>query len=78
MSRVRVLQGANYKKEEMDKFKEYFKGIKSEWGKITWPERRQVIGQTIIVIVIVTLFTTYTYGLDIIFKGVLKTLGLID
>ncbi|MBQ9246254.1 preprotein translocase subunit SecE [bacterium] len=62
----------------MDKFKEYFKGIKSEWGKITWPERRQVIGQTIIVIVIVTLFTTYTYGLDIIFKGVLKTLGLID
>ncbi len=52
----------------MDKFAEYFKGIKAEWGKITWPERKQVIVQTIIVLCIVILFTMYTYVLDIIFQ----------
>ena len=62
----------------MEKIKTYFKGVKSEWGKITWPEKKQVIAQTIIVIIIVTIFTCYTYSLDIIFKAALKGLGLTD
>ncbi len=55
----------------------YFKGVKSEWGKITWPERRQVIVQTIIVLVIVIIFSTYVFVLDISFKGILSALGLL-
>ena len=62
----------------MDKFVTYFKGVKAEWGKITWPERKQVIAQTTIVLVIVIFFTIYTYGLDIIFRGILKCLKLVD
>ena len=62
----------------MDKFVTYFKGVKAEWGKITWPERKQVIAQTIIVLVIVIAFTIYTYGLDILFKGIFKALKLVD
>ena len=54
----------------------YFKGVKTEWGKITWPERKQVIAQTVIVIVIVIAFTLYTYGADIIFRGILNALNL--
>ena len=62
----------------MDKFVTYFKGVKAEWGKITWPERKQVIAQTVIVLVIVIAFTIYTYGLDILFKEILKALKLVD
>ncbi len=62
----------------MDKFVTYFKGVKSEWGKITWPERKQVVAQTIIVLLIVIAFTIYTYGLDILFKGILKGFKLVD
>ena len=62
----------------MDKFVTYFKGVKAEWGKITWPERKQVIAQTIVVLVIVVFFTIYTYGLDILFKEILKALKLVD
>lgn len=54
----------------------YFKGVKSEWGKVTWPDRKQVIAQTIAVLVIVTAFTIYVYGLDLLFQGILKTLKL--
>ncbi len=61
----------------MEKIITYFKGIKTEWGKITWPERKQVIAQTITVLVIVIAFTIYTYGLDILFKGLLRVAGLI-
>ena len=60
----------------MYKFVTYFKGVKAEWGKITWPERKQVIAQTIIVLVIVIAFTIYTYGLDLLFQGILAKLGL--
>lgn len=54
----------------------YFKGVKSEWGKVTWPDRKQVIAQTIAVLVIVTAFTIYVYGLDLLFQGILKALKL--
>jgi preprotein translocase SecE subunit len=46
----------------------YFKGVKSEWWKITWPERRQVIYETFIVLGVCFFFTVFVYILDIIFK----------
>ena len=53
----------------------YFKGVRAEWGKISWPERRQVVAETMFVIVIVFVFTDSVYLMDIIFKGLL---GLIN
>ena len=61
---------------DTEKIVEYFKGIKSEWGKITWPDRKQVVAQTIIVLVIVILFTIYIYGLDLLLQGIIKVLKL--
>jgi len=49
----------------------YFKGVRAEWGKISWPEKRQVIAETMFVIVIVFVFTVSVYLMDIIFKGLL-------
>ncbi|MFH0702087.1 MAG: preprotein translocase subunit SecE [bacterium] len=45
----------------------YFKGVKSEWGKITWPERKQVFVETLIVLAVVFFFTVLIYTLDIVF-----------
>ena len=50
----------------------YFRGVRTEWGKISWPEKRQVVAETLFVIVFV--FTLAIYLMDIIFKGLL---GLI-
>lgn len=58
----------------MDKFinsvQTYFRGVKTEWGKVSWPERKQVITETIFVIGIVFVFTVAIYLMDIIFKGI--------
>ena len=47
----------------------YFKGVRSEWGKISWPPKAQVIAETIYVVVIVFVFTMFVLILDLIFKG---------
>ncbi len=57
--------------------KTYFKGIKSEWGKITWPIRQQVVAETIVVLVVVAFITSVVYLIDIGFKGLFKLLHLI-
>lgn len=55
--------------ETVNAIQTYFKGVRSEWGKIIWPERRQVIVETVFVIAIVTVFTVAVYLMDLIFKG---------
>ena len=56
----------------VDAIKTYFKGVKTEWGKVSWPERRQVIFETCSVIVIVFVFTVAIYLIDLLFKGLLS------
>jgi len=46
----------------------YFKGVKAEWGKITWPEKNQVVVETVFVLAIVIAFTIFVYVVDLIFK----------
>lgn len=72
------MANAKTKNQEKTSFKDglitYFKGVKSEWGKVTWPEKNQIIFETGIVIFVVVVFTVVVYLMDIIFKGLL---GLI-
>ena len=60
--------------EMVEAIKAYCKGVKTEWGKISWPEKNQVIIETLSVIVIVVVFTVAIYLMDLLFKG---SLGLI-
>ena len=46
----------------------YFKGVRTEWGKITWPERHQVVVETFFVVAIVFVFTIFIYLADKVFE----------
>ncbi len=54
----------------IESVKRYFRGVRAEWGKITWPEKQQVVMETIFVIVIVFSFTVAVYLMDIIYKAI--------
>ena len=54
----------------------FFKGVKSEWGKITWPDRKQVVTQTVVVLAVVIFFSLYIYVVDILLQGGISILGL--
>lgn len=56
----------------VESIKTYFKGVKTEWSKVTWPEKRQVFVETLSVIAIVSVFTVAIYLMDLIFKGLLS------
>ena len=62
------------KKDTKQEVITYLKGVKTEWGKVSWPTRKQVLVETVIVLIVVTFFTVVVYLMDIIFKGLL---GLI-
>ena len=58
----------------LDGIKTYFKGVKVEWGKITWPQRRQVVVETLYVVFICFVFTIAILLMDLIFKGLFSVL----
>ena len=49
----------------------YLRGVRTEWGKITWPEKNQVVVETCFVVAIVFIFTVFIYATDMIFDAVL-------
>lgn len=57
--------------EALNSIKTYLKGVRAEWGKITWPEKSQIFGETLFVVVIVFVFTVSVYFMDVIFKWAL-------
>lgn len=54
----------------MEGIKSYLKGVRSEWGKITWPERNQIFYETLVVLGVVVIFTVIVLVLDLVFKNV--------
>ena len=52
----------------------YFRGVRTEWGKITWPEKQQVVVETFFVVAIVFIFTLFIFLVDKGFETVFKVL----
>ncbi len=48
----------------MEQLTNYFKGVRSEWTKISWPTTQQIIGQTIVVLLVVSFMTLFLFVLD--------------
>ena len=53
----------------------YFKGVRVEWDKITWPQRKQVGVEVVIVITVVLFFTLMIYIFDSLFGFLFGFLG---
>ena len=70
-----MMNGENNKMNEtMESIKTYFKGVKAEWGRISWPQKNQIVAETFSVIVIVFVFTVAIYFIDLVFKFLLSLL----
>lgn len=54
----------------------YLQEVKSEMSRVTWPNRKQVLDLTVLVIAISIIVGVYVGGLDFVFTNVLnKVLG---
>jgi preprotein translocase subunit SecE len=68
------------KKKKKDKVQEptakeqlvtYFKGVKSEWHKVTWPDRQQVLRETLVVIAVTIFVTALIFVIDVVLRFLL-------
>jgi preprotein translocase subunit SecE len=47
--------------------REGWKDVVSEMRKVTWPNRNEVVGTTVVVLVATVVFAVYLWGCDVIF-----------
>ena len=48
----------------MNKFIQYLKDVRSEMAKVSWPQRNEVAGATILVVVFSILFSIFVFACD--------------
>lgn len=54
--------------EMLDEIRIYLRGVKQEWGKITWPELPVIFSETFFVFIIIASFTVAILVIDLIYK----------
>ena len=56
--------------------RQFLREVRLELKKVDWPSRAELISYTIVVLVTITVLTTYVFGLDFFFtKTIVKLLG---
>jgi len=52
----------------------YFRGVKAEVAKVSWPTRNEIISLTMLILLLVVIVTLYIWGVDGILGTLLKIL----
>ena len=58
----------------MTRMRTYMAGVRSEWGKISWPTWPQIWAQTLVVLVLVSIMTVALWGIDSLLRFVVDLL----
>ena len=56
----------------IEKLRRFYADIKSEFKKIVWPKRDELVKQTFVVIIICAIIGAVIFGMDSVFSAVLK------
>lgn len=58
----------------MESISTYLKGVRAEWFKISWPSTGQIWGQTIVVLVVVSIMTLILFIMDYSFHFIISSI----
>jgi len=62
------------KKKTGNRFAKWFRELRSELKKVTWPSRSQVINNTWVAMVVITVCAVVIWGFDYIAQLIVRTL----
>jgi len=54
--------------------RDFFRETNAEMKKVTWPNRNEVVGTTVVVIVATVVFAVYLWGCDVVFYEAINLL----
>ena len=63
-----AVKAANAKKPKKSPIK-YFKEVRSEFKKVSWPSRKQVFNNTVVVLVVIIISAVGVWALDFLFSA---------
>lgn len=70
-------QSLEQKKKERVGFRRFLREVRQELKKVNWPDRRQMLTYTMVVLVTVVVLTSFVFGLDfVIGKGIFTIFGV--
>jgi preprotein translocase subunit SecE len=52
--------------------REFFREVRNELKRVTWPSRKEVYATTIVVIVTATFFGLYLFGIDMVLSTIVQ------
>jgi len=58
----------------MDKIKEFLEGVRREMKKVSWPSQRELVDNTIIVMVFTILLSAFIFVVDQIYSTILEAI----
>jgi preprotein translocase subunit SecE len=69
-------KAASQEKRKRTGARQFLREVRLELKKVDWPSRAELISYTVVVLVTITVLTTYVFGLDAFFtKTIVKLLG---
>ncbi len=61
----------------LQRLTDYFRGVRGEIKRVSWPTRTEVISFTALIILLVVVLTFYIWGVDTILQIIIRFLSLI-
>lgn len=58
----------------MNKLKEFFEGVKKEMSKVTWPNQKELVDNTTIVVIFSIVISLVIFGMDQVFSTILEVI----
>lgn len=58
----------------MEKIKEFLEGVRREMKKVSWPSQRELVDNTIIVMVFTILLSAFIFVVDQIYSTILEAI----
>lgn len=77
VARQRQRQALEQQKKERPGVRQFLREVRGELKKVAWPDRRQMLTYTLVVVVTVVVLTSFVFGLDFfIGRGIFKVFGI--
>jgi preprotein translocase subunit SecE len=67
-------RAATQEKRKRTPPRQFLKEVRQELKKVNWPTRQELVAYTIVVLVSVTVLTSYVFGLDFVFSKLVVNL----
>jgi len=58
----------------MERFRAFFEGVNREMKKVTWPTQKELIDNTIVVVVFSIILSLFIFGVDQVYSTVLEVI----